>query len=78
MKQLVNDYIAEFIKNEKKLTFNDFLKYFYFSFDEKIKKEKKEIIKNKYIKMRKSILQYILSNKILINNIIKKKITNKK
>ena len=78
MKQLENDYIAEFIKNEKKLTFNDFLKYFYFSFDEKIKKEKKEIIKNKYIKMRKSILQYILSNKILINNIIKKKITNKK
>jgi hypothetical protein len=78
MKQLVNDYIAEFIKNEKKLTFGDFLKYFYFSFDEKIKKEKKEIIKNKYIKMRKSILQYILSNKILINNIIKKKITNKK
>jgi len=78
MKQLVNDYIAEFIKTEKKLTFNDFLKYFYFSFDEKIKKEKKEIIKNKYIKMRKSILQYILSNKILINNIIKKQITNKK
>jgi hypothetical protein len=77
MNQLVNDYIIEFIKNEKGITFNDFMKYFYFSFDEKIKNEKKKLLKNKYIKMRRSILQYILSNKVLINNRIKQRSISK-
>jgi hypothetical protein len=77
MKQLVNEYISEFIKNEKGITFNDFMKYFYFSFDEKIKNEKKKLLKNKYIKMRRSILQYILSKKVLINNRIKQRSISK-
>jgi hypothetical protein len=77
MKQLVDEYIQEFIKNEKGITFDDFIKYFYFSFDEKIKNEKKKLLKNKYIQMRKSILQYVSCNKLFISNRIKQKSISK-
>jgi hypothetical protein len=77
MKQLVDEYIEEFIMNEKKITFNDFIKYFYFSFDKKIKNEKKKLLKDKYIKMRKSILKYFSRNKVSISNRIKQKSINK-
>jgi hypothetical protein len=73
MKQLVDEYIEEFIKNEKEVTFNDFMRYFYFSFDKKIKNEKKKLLKNKYIQMRKSILQYVSCNRVNISNRIKQK-----
>lgn len=43
--------------------FEDFLKYFYFYYDQKIKSEKSQNIKNKYIKARKNLLSYILDNK---------------
>ena len=77
MKQLVDEYIQEFIKNEKGITFDDFIKYFYFSFDEKIKNEKKKLLKNKYIQMRKSILQYVSCNRVNISNRIKQKSISK-
>jgi hypothetical protein len=77
MKQLVDEYIEEFVKNQKGITFNDFMKYFYSSFDAKIEDEKKKLLKNKYIKMRKSILQYIFANKIFISNRIKQKSISK-
>jgi hypothetical protein len=77
MKQLVDEYIEEFVKNQKGITFNDFMKYFYSSFDVKIEDEKKKLLKNKYIKMRKSILQYIFANKIFISNRIKQKSISK-
>jgi hypothetical protein len=55
--------ISSIIKFEKFNNFEDFLKYFYFYYDEKIKSEKLQNIKNKYIKARKNILSYILANK---------------
>jgi hypothetical protein len=77
MKQLVDEYIEEFVKNEKGITFNDFIRYFYFSFDKKIKSEKKKLLKNKYIQMRKSILQYVSCNRVNIINRIKQKSISK-
>ena len=77
MKQLVDEYIQEFIKNQKGITFNDFMRYFYFSFDKKIKNEKKKLLKNKYIQMRKSILQYVSCNRVNIINRIKQKSISK-
>jgi hypothetical protein len=77
MKQLVDEYIQEFIKNQKGITFNDFVRYFYFSFDKKIKNEKKKLLKNKYIQMRKSILQYVSCNKLFISKRIKQKSISK-
>jgi hypothetical protein len=77
MKQLVDKYIEEFIKKEKEITFDDFIRYFYFSFDKKIKNEKKKSSKNKYIKMRKSILQYVSCNRVNISNKIKQKSISK-
>lgn len=54
-------YIGIDIKNFS--NFEDFLKYFYFYYDQKIKSEKSQNIKNKYIKARKNLLSYILDNK---------------
>jgi len=43
--------------------FNDFLKYFYFYYDKKISSEKSQKAKDKYIKIRNSMLSYIVANK---------------
>jgi hypothetical protein len=57
------DDIKFLIKTNKIDRYEDFLKYFYFYYDEKIKSEKSQNIKNKYIKTRKNLLSYILDNK---------------
>jgi hypothetical protein len=54
-------------------TFRDFVSYVYFSFQKKIDLSNKKQDKNKYIKMRQSILKYILSNEKIIESEIKKK-----
>ena len=52
---------------------NDFIKYFYFTLDKEIKSNKSEVLKNKYIKIRKNGLQYIIDNKkSIIANISRK------
>ena len=52
---------------------NDFIKYFYFTLDKEIKSNKSKILKNKYIKIRKNGLQYIIDNKkSIIANISRK------
>ena len=61
------------LKNETFSNFEDFLKYFYFYYDEKIKSEKSQNIKNKYIKARKNMLSYILKNKKKIESEISKR-----
>lgn len=77
-KIMLNALIKDFIMSQKnRLTFNDFIKYFYFFFDEKIKSEKNKSLKNKYIKMRQSILEYIVNNKRLIIHQINQKVNHK-
>lgn len=56
----VNQVIAEFPKENK--NFKDFLKYFHFSLEKKISSQKTDLLKNKYIKIRKTGLQYILAH----------------
>jgi len=52
---------------------NDFIKYFYFTLDKEIKSNKSEVLKNKYIKIRKNGLYYIVANKEAIMADIRKK-----
>lgn len=55
---------------------NDFIKYFYFTLDKEIKSNKSEVLKNKYIKIRKNGLNYIIDNKdAIMLNIRKKKLS---
>jgi hypothetical protein len=55
---------------------NDFIKYFYFTLDKEIKSNKSEVLKNKYIKIRKNGLYYIIANKeAIMANIRKKKLS---
>lgn len=55
---------------------NDFLTYFYVTLDKQIELNKSELLKNKYIKIRKNGLHYIIANKTAIMmNIRKKKLS---
>lgn len=62
------DFLKEISKNfnseskNPKEVFKDFVSYVYFTIDNKINSTKKESIKNKYIKIRHSVLQYIIAN----------------
>lgn len=60
-------------KSLSKDVLNDFIKYFYFTLDKEIKSNKSKILKNKYIKIRKNGLRYIIDNKkSIIANISRK------
>ena len=74
-----NNILDSFItKNAiSKNIINDFIKYFYFTLDKEIKSNKSKILKNKYVKIRKNGLQYIIANKKLILSDISKKKQNK-
>jgi len=77
----INNILNIFItkKSLPKDVLNDFIAYFYITLDKEIKSNKSELLKNKYIKIRKNGLIYIISNKeAILANIRKKKITNKK
>jgi hypothetical protein len=77
----INNILDIFItkKSLPKDVLNDFIAYFYITLDKEIKSNKSELLKNKYIKIRKNGLIYIISNKeAILANIRKKKITNKK
>jgi len=60
-------------KSLPKDVLNDFIKYFYFTLDKEIKSNKKETLKNKYIKTKKNGLVYIIANKESILASIRKK-----
>ena len=63
-------------KSLPKDVMNDFIKYFYFTLDNEIKSNKSELLKNKYIKIRKNGLYYIVANKeAIMANIRKKKLS---
>lgn len=63
-------------KSLSKDVLNDFIKYFYFTLDKEIQSNKTKILKNKYIKIRKNGLIYIIANKeAILANIRKKKVS---
>jgi hypothetical protein len=73
------DSIVDIFTTKKSLpndVMNDFIKYFYFTLDKEIKSNKSEVLKNKYIKIRKNGLYYIVANKeAIMANIRKKKLS---
>lgn len=60
MEEILNDFVNKYPKNKK---FEDFLQYFYYSIEERIKLEKQLVQKNKYKKIRNIGLSYIMKNK---------------
>jgi hypothetical protein len=77
--QLFLNNIVDIFTTKKSLSndvMNDFIKYFYFTLDKEIKSNKSEVLKNKYIKIRKNGLYYIVANKeAIMANIRKKKLS---
>jgi len=77
--QLFLNNILDIFTTKKSLpkdVMNDFIKYFYFTLDNEIKLNKSELLKNKYIKIRKNGLNYIIANKeAIMANIRKKKLS---
>ena len=77
--QLFLNNILDIFTTKKSLpndVMNDFIKYFYFTLDKEIKSNKSEVLKNKYIKIRKNGLYYIIANKeAIMANIRKKKLS---
>ena len=74
----INNILDIFItkKSLPKDVINDFIAYFYFTLDKEIKSNKSELLKNKYIKIRKNGLIYIIANKeAILANIRKKKLS---
>jgi hypothetical protein len=82
-KDVINNLLREFLKfyntkfhSEEKI-FEDFLTYFYFIFDGKLENIRSNGVKNKYIKIRANILEYIIKNKKMIILSILKKYQNR-
>jgi hypothetical protein len=78
LQEFINNIINKFTtkKSLPKDVLNDFIKYFYFTLDKEIKSNKSEVLKNKYIKIRKNGLNYIIDNKdAIMVNIRKKKLS---
>jgi hypothetical protein len=74
----INNILDIFItkKSLPKDVINDFIAYFYITLDKEIKSNKSELLKNKYIKIRKNGLIYIIANKeAILANIRKKKLS---
>jgi hypothetical protein len=65
MDSIISNIISSFETDKKKkhLIYADFISYVYITFDIKIDRCRSEKLKNKYRKMRTSILKYILENK---------------
>ena len=58
----MSNFIKDLIKNFKKGDFKDFVAYVYSTLENKIASSKQQSIKNKYIKIRHIVLQYIIAN----------------
>ena len=71
MNPQVKELLQSFETDSKapKRKYNDFLAYVYVAFDKKISSSKADKIIDKYIKMRNSVLSYIVANE---KSIIKK------
>jgi hypothetical protein len=64
MNPQVKELLQSFETDSKapKRKYNDFLTYVYVTFDKKISSSKADKIIDKYIKMRNSVLSYIVTN----------------
>lgn len=64
LQAFLNNVLDIFItkKSRPKDVFDDFIKYFYFALDKEIQSNKSDLLKNKYIKIRKNGLNYIIAN----------------
>ena len=64
LQAFLNNIIDIFItkKSLPKDIFKDFVAYVYSTLENKIASSKQQSIKNKYIKIRHSVLQYIIAN----------------
>ncbi len=64
MNPQVKELLQSFETDSKtpKRKYNDFLAYVYATFDKKISSSKADKIIDKYIKMRNSVLSYIVTN----------------
>ena len=71
MNNLVIELIKSFDPSRKKrsdVQYNEFLTHIYTIYDKKIALCRSDSIKNKYIKERNSVLEYIVKNKKVIRN----------
>jgi hypothetical protein len=69
----MNVDIKDLIWNFDGKTFEDFIAHVYSTFQKKIDSSNKKQDKNKYIKIRQSILQYVVANKKIVTTEIKNK-----
>lgn len=74
IKELSKELISQFpkkVRNTREI-FKEFLAYVYCAMEDKIISTKQLSIKNKYIKIRKSILEYVIANEKTITSEILK------
>jgi len=75
MKHLIDELIKSFEpsrKNRVDLQYNEFLAHIYMIYDKRMTVCRSESIRNKYIKERNSILEYVAKNKKAIQNYLSK------
>lgn len=68
----MNEYLQKLIQDFKGKDFKDFAGYVYSTLQREIDLQKKKVDKDKYIKIRKSILGYIVSNERTIASELRK------
>lgn len=75
MNSQILELIQSFETDSKtpKTKYKDFMAYVYITFDNKINYSKSQSIKNKYIKIRKDFLQYVVANERAITFEISKR-----
>jgi predicted transcriptional regulator len=69
----MENYIKRLIKDFKGKDFKDFIQYVYITFDGEVSSTKKKQDKNKYIKIRQSVLEYIIAKERAISIELSKK-----
>jgi len=69
----MDNYLKTLIKDFKGKDFKDFVAYVYITLDREIDSSKKKQDKNKYIKIRQSILKYIIAKERAISIELNKK-----
>jgi len=68
----MNEYLQKLISNFKGKDFKNFVGYVYTTLQKESDAQRKKVDKDKYIKIRKSILGYIVSNELAITSELSK------
>jgi len=68
----MNEYLQKLIQDFKGKDFKDFAGYVYTTLQREVDAQRKKVDKDKYIKIRKSILGYIVSNERVITSELRK------